>query len=91
LIVDPDAVLSDAVSSQAFQSVPLRAPKVFKSTGRIQDEKLPVGLSLQIGSQPWNSLPFEDPLRQGVPEAADHGERLRPVHNNVKRYYPSAG
>jgi hypothetical protein len=43
-------------------------------------------LALHLGSQPRNPLSFEDPPRQGVPEAADHGGRLWHAVSNVKRY-----
>jgi hypothetical protein len=46
-----------------------------------------VRLALYLRSQPWDSLSFENPPRQGVPEAADHGGRLWRPDSNVKRYY----
>lgn len=91
LVVDSDAVLSGAVASEALQSVPRRTPEIFQRGGRIQEEKLPVRLALYLRSEPWDPLSFENPPRQGVPEAADHGGRLWRPDSNVKRYYQGAG
>jgi hypothetical protein len=76
LVVDPNAVLSIPVASQALQAVPRRAPQVIQGVRRVQEKKLPVRLALDVCCQPQGSLSFEDPLRQGVPKAADHRERL---------------
>lgn len=91
LVVDSNAVLSSPIASQAFQPVPGRAPQIPQDIRRVQEEQLPVSLALDVGCQPRRPLPLENPPRQGVPEAADHGGRLWYANNNVKRYYPSAG
>jgi hypothetical protein len=76
LVVDPDAVLSSPVASQALEPVPWRAPQVLQGARRVQEEKLAVRLALEVGCQTRNPLSLEDPLRQGIPEAADDGGRL---------------
>jgi hypothetical protein len=91
LVVDSNTVLSSPVASQAFQPVSGRAPQILQNTRRVQEEQLPVSLALDVGCQPGRPLSLEDPPRQGVPEAADHGGRLWHGDSNVKRYYLSAG
>lgn len=91
LVVDTNAVLSGPVASEPLQSMARRASQVFQGVGCIQHEKLPVRLTLNLGSQPGNPLTFEDPPRHRVPKAADHAIRLSPVDSNVKRYYSAAG
>ena len=79
-------MLSSPVASQALQPVPWRAPQILQGARRVQEEKLAVCLALEIGCQTRNPLSLEDPPRQGVPEATDHGGRLWYGFSNVKRY-----
>lgn len=44
-------------------------------------------LALHLRCQSGSPSSFEDPLRQGVPEAADHASKLWQAYSNVKRYY----
>ena len=90
LVVDTNAVLSGPVASESLQSVARWASQVVQGVGRIQHEKLPVRLALDLGPQAGNPLTFEDPPRQGGPKAADHAARLSCAASNVKRYYPVA-
>ena len=91
LVVDPDAVLSDPVTSQAFQPVSGWAAEVLQRVRRVQEKQLPMRVTLDLGCQPGDPLSLEDPPRQGVPEAADHDGRLCKATSNVKRHYSGTG
>jgi hypothetical protein len=72
LVVDPDAVLTLAVSVESLQSIPRRNAEVIKRCCRIQHPKLPQCDPLHVRSQSFDPLSAEQPLSVPVSEAPDH-------------------
>lgn len=72
LIIDPDAVLTDAISSQLLQSVSWRDTEILKGFRRIQQSKFAKRRSLDIRSHLPNRVPVEEPLRLPIAKALDH-------------------
>jgi hypothetical protein len=72
LVVDPDAKLTGAASSQSFQPVPRRIAQVVKAFGNIQQPQLPQGGALDFQRPPPGRTAIRHSLRVTVCERADH-------------------
>jgi hypothetical protein len=73
LIVDPDAVLTCAITAQPFQAVPRRHAKIVQPRRSIKHPELPQGHLLHPRSEPANRPTVEELLGFPVSEALDHG------------------
>jgi len=90
LIVDPNAVLSCAISFELFKSVSWRKPQVFQPFGCVQYEQLLKCTSMQPWWQSTNVFALEQPLSIAIAKALDHERNVTLRVNNGKRYYHRA-
>lgn len=72
LIVNPDAVLAGAVSSQFLQSIPWRDTKIAESLRCVQHPKLPERHTLDVRSKLPDGLTPKEPFRIPIAKAFDH-------------------
>jgi hypothetical protein len=71
-IIDPNAVLPCTVAQELLESITRWYSQVLERTGCVKYEESPQCASLHLRGQPPGTLPDEDPLGVGVPEAANH-------------------
>jgi hypothetical protein len=88
LLVDPDAVLTVAISLQPFQAVSGRDSEIGERFGGIQHEQLSERDSRKAGRNDPGSLAVEELLGLLIPEAPDHFRTITFLVINVKRYAP---
>ncbi len=80
LIVDSNAMLSDAFPLQGFQSVPRRCPKIVNLVCIVQHSEFPASDALDVLRQPTGDITAPDPLRLGAVKRPNHSD------NTVPRY-----
>ncbi len=85
LIVDSNAVLSDALPLQGFQSVPRWCPKISDLVRVVQHSKFPARDALDVLWQPTGNLTAPDSLRLGAAEGPDHSQMIPSRVINVKQ------
>lgn len=73
LVVDADAVLSEAFGRELLQTVRWRHPEVGETGGGIEHEQFAKGGSVKIRWEPPDPFASEQTLGVGVTEAPDHG------------------
>jgi hypothetical protein len=83
LIVDPEAVLTGAVSMQLLQTIPWWYPQVAECLSRINDQQLSIRHPLQIRAESPHPLTPPDPFCVSVRERLDHAPSITPRVNNV--------
>src|SRR5688572_9942842 len=83
LIVDPDAVLTGAVSAQLLQTIPWWHAQVVECLSRINYQQLPIRHSLQIRAESPHPLTSPDPFCVSVRERLDHDPSITQSVNNV--------
>jgi hypothetical protein len=83
LIVDPDAVLTGAVSTQLLQTIPWWYPHVAECLSRINDQQLSIRHPLQIRAESPHPLTPPDPFCVSVRERLDPGPSITQRVNNV--------
>ena len=72
LVVDPNAVLTGAVSAQSFQSIGRRHAQILQGLRPVEHSQLAQGNLLNVGRQPARPLPLKDLLCFCVLETLDH-------------------
>jgi hypothetical protein len=87
LIIDPDAVLSLALTVQRLQPVSGRHLQIIERHGGMQQEKLPECPHSQIGGNPSTSPRLPKLLRIRIPETRYHVVILPRYSSSVKHYY----
>ncbi len=91
LVIYPNAVLPRSLSFQALQSIPRRDSQVFNSLRRVQKQKLPKCLTLNILAPFCDADSIEYPSCFCVRERSDHDrKRIPDCVTNAIRYYVSA-
>jgi hypothetical protein len=86
LVIDPDAVLTGAITLQGFQPIAGRHAKVIQSTGNLQLTQLPTRDGSDAGKSP-NPLALCNRLCVSALERLDHNSIIMYRVNNVKRLY----
>ena len=82
LVIDPDAVLTCAISQQFFEPIRRWHHQISKRGCCIQNPEFPKSGALQIGREPRDPLALEQLFRVLAPEAADHSD-----NSNAPRYH----
>jgi hypothetical protein len=72
LVVDPNAVLTFAISGKLLQSVPRRNSKVFNIPCRIDHQQFPPRPTLDVRPEAADIGPFENRASGRVPEASNY-------------------
>src|SRR3990172_4207303 len=90
LVVDPNAVLADAVPGEALQAVPWRHAELVQSLGGVHEQQLAVRSSLHVRCQLARPLPLKHLPCLGVPEGSNHRGSVTRSINSVNRYYRGA-
>jgi len=72
LVVDPDAVLTCAITSQALETIPRWYPQIVDVHSRVQHSELPQSDLLHFGAEPFRRSTIEQPLGVSITEALDH-------------------
>jgi len=62
LVVDPDAVLAEAITGQFLESVSRRHPEICEGGGGIEHDELAQSNALEIGRKSANFLALEEPF-----------------------------
>jgi hypothetical protein len=78
LVVYPNAVLPCTPAFEPLEPVPRRNSQVFYSLGRIQDEKFPKGLTLNLFAPLCNSNSIEDTGSFGTRKRSNHDPPIIP-------------
>ena len=71
-VVDPDAVLAEAIVDESFQIVAGRHGQSFQSGRGIELEEFPERNPLGVGAEPLGGSTLEDILGVTVTKALDH-------------------
>lgn len=72
LVVDPDGVLSSAITDQLLQTIPRWHSESHQLCGGVQEPELLLGRPLKVGSECRYAFAVPDPLRLAIPEGPDH-------------------
>jgi hypothetical protein len=74
LIVDPDAVLTGAITAEPLETVPRWYPQILWVHRRIQHPELPKSDLLHLGAESFRRSTIEQPLGIAITEALDHAK-----------------
>ena len=87
LVIDSNAVLSDAIAFESFQFVTARSRKIAQLLSRVQSFQLPPHRPLDM-PQRWYILLFKKSFCANIAEAPDHADSIPRLAVTGKRKAP---
>ena len=91
LLVDPDTVLSGAISRESFKSVAGRNPKMVEFRSRVELVEFHFGAKLDIGGKTSGTNEIKDLFSFGIAEAVGRAIMLARLRTATRPDFPIMG